>query len=994
MDLQEEKIEKIFSSALAEPDPSTRRTFIKEACGSDVELRSHVEALLDAHDRAGSFLEPLVLAPGETVASTPPESKFAEAPGKMVGRYKLIERIGEGGFGTVYLAEQSEPVRRQVALKIIKLGMDTEQVITRFETERQALAMMDHPGIAKVLDAGATESGRPYFVMELVKGVPITKYCDHNRLSVKDRLELFLAVCAAVQHAHQKGIIHRDIKPSNVLVALQDRTPVPKIIDFGIAKATRQRLTEKTFYTGLGEFVGTPEYMSPDQASISGMDVDTRTDIYSLGVLLYEVLTGKTPFDARALREASFAEMQRMIREVDPAKPSARLSLLTDELPAIATRRRTEPAALVKHLRGDLDWVVTKALEKDRVRRYQTANELANDIRRHLKNQPVVAGPPGLAYKLSKFARRNRVAVLASVLVAAAVLLGALLATAGYLQATRAKAALEVQAATSGAVSEFLQTLLGLADPSRAVGREVSVHYLLDEAAKEITAGALADQPEVEAAVRLTLGKTYEALGDYDSAELHFRTAEAISARGLGGDHSETLRARSALAGLFNSQSKYPQAESLARRTMAVQQRVAGPEHPDTLLTMNRLGVALSNQDKLVEAEVLHRQTWEIQRRVLGDEHLDTLRSLVDLGSVLLARGKHQRAEDLLGGALETERRVLGEEHPETLRAMNGLASALERQGKREKAEQLYRRSWELNRRILGPDHPRTQIPMNNLLRILIAEGKLDETRPLVAERLARLKRAAMRPEADALTLHAYAWELVTCEPKDMADPQAALPIARRAVELDGGKDANMLDTLALVYQMNGELDSAIATQNQAVARARAGGPHNVAEFEERLKELHVENNDLLAAARVSWEGLAAQLGESLMGDVLRGSSGSLALRGEERMAEGDFAEAEELLRACLMIRRKDLPEGHWLVAETQTLLGEAVVGQGKFAEGEGLLLQGFSGMKDNPQVPEDTKRAALLRLVRLYEAWKKPEQAREWGEQLRKRTDQANEGS
>ncbi len=981
MDLREDQIEQIFCSALDEPDPSTRQAFVREACGSDVELRSHVESLLDAHVRADGFLEPLVLGPGDTVASTPPDAPLSEILGKTIGRYKIIERIGEGGFGVVYLAEQTKPVRRRVALKIIKLGMDTEQVIARFETERQALAMMDHPSIAKVLDAGATESGRPYFVMELVKGVPITKYCDNNRLSIADRLGLFQAVCDAAQHAHLKGIIHRDIKPSNVLVALADDKPIPKVIDFGVAKATSQRLTEKTFYTGFGEFVGTPEYMSPDQASISGMDVDTRTDIYSLGVLLYELLTGKTPFDPQALRQASFTEMQRVIREVDPAKPSTRVSLLTDELPTIASRRRIEHAGLARALRGDLDWIVAKAMEKDRVRRYQTASELANDIRRHLKHEPVLAGPPGIIYKSSKFVRRNRIAVIASLLVAAALLLGTALATVGFVQATTARQAMEVQAARSGAVSVFLRDMLASVDPRRALGREVSIRYILDQAADRIAAGALADQPEVEADLRMTLGQTYEALGDYDSAERHLHTAESIRLRELGGDHQDTLRSQSALVGLLNNQAHYAQAESSARQTAAAQQRILGDEHPDTLITRNRLGIALSNQDKLAEAEALHRRTLQVQRRVLGNEHIDTLRSSVELGAVLLARGEHQQAENLLREALDAEQRVLGKEHPDSLTAMNSLALALERQKKYAKAENLYRESWALNRRIRGPDHPHTQITMNNLLRVLSTQGKVEETRPLVVERLARLKRVAQRPEADARTLSAYAWELITCELKDLCDPEAALPIARRAVELDGGKNASTLDTLALVYQLNGDLESAVATQRQAIALAEAGGPYNLGELEDRLREFQLLRGDVLGAVGISLGGLASRLGESLMTDDAL--ERSLVERGRKYIADGEFADAARLLRVCLLTRQKELPAEHWLIADTRSLLGEAVAGQGRFDEAEPLLLDGYAGLKTDREAPLERKREAALRIVRFYESWRKPEKAREWRQSL-----------
>src|SRR5262245_5676167 len=338
----------------------------------------------------------------------------SEQPGKLIGPYKLLERIGEGGFGSVWMAEQREPVKRRVAVKLIKLGMDTKQVIARFEAERQALAMMDHPNIAKVLDAGSTEAGRPYFVMEYIRGIPILEYCDRERLDTRARLELFTSVCHAIQHAHHKGIIHRDIKPSNVLVTLHDGVPVPKVIDFGIAKATNSELTTKTLFMAHRQFIGTPAYMSPEQAEMSGLDIDTRSDIYSLGVLLYELLTGTTPFDMRALLESGYAGMLRAIRELEPYKPSTRVSILGDTGTRTAQQRRVELKRLSVLLRGDLDWVVMKCLEKDRTRRYETANGLAADVLRHLHDEPVTAGPPSATYKLRKLVRRHRLAVIAA----------------------------------------------------------------------------------------------------------------------------------------------------------------------------------------------------------------------------------------------------------------------------------------------------------------------------------------------------------------------------------------------------------------------------------------------------------------------------------------------------------------------------------------------------------------------------------------------------
>ena len=457
--------EEIFDAASRLPQEN-RAGYLRDACGGDDALRQRVAALLDAHEKAGDYLADASTGSKRTIFVTVPVS---EKSGDKIGHYKLLQQIGEGGCGVVYMAEQEEPVRRRVALKVIKLGMDTKSVIARFEAERQALAIMDHPNIAKVLDAGATENGRPYFVMELVRGIKITDYCDQNKLTTEQRLRLFTQVCNAIQHAHQKGIIHRDIKPSNILVTLHDGVPVPKVIDFGIAKATQGRLTNQTLFTAFEQFIGTPAYMSPEQAEMSGLDVDTRSDIYALGVLLYELLTGRTPFDPNQLMQAGLDELRRTIREIEPVRPSTRLNtMLEADLTTVAQRRHADAPKLIHSLRGDLDWIVMKTLEKDRTRRYETANGLAMDIDRFLSNEPVLARPPSTLYRFQKLARRNKTVFAAAGAAIAALVLGLIVSLCLFVQA---RSALKRARAAELAEKQLRETAEQSADWSRKSAR-------------------------------------------------------------------------------------------------------------------------------------------------------------------------------------------------------------------------------------------------------------------------------------------------------------------------------------------------------------------------------------------------------------------------------------------------------------------------------------------------------------------------------------------
>lgn len=568
-----DRLIEVFNEAKARP-AAERESFLEEACGDEPALKEQVRSLLQAHERAGDFLR--------NTQVIPPVPLLTEKPGDRIGRYKLLEQIGEGGCGVVYMAEQEQPVRRRVALKVIKLGMDTKSVIARFEAERQALAMMDHPNIAKVLDAGATDTGRPYFVMELVRGIRITDYCDQNNISTEERLKLFTQVCQAIQHAHQKGIIHRDIKPSNILVTVSEpgAPGCPKVIDFGIAKATAgERLTDKTVFTAFEQFIGTPAYMSPEQAMMTSLDIDTRTDIYALGVLLYELLTGTTPFDAKDLMAAGLDAMRRTILEQEPERPSTRLStMLESDLTTIAKQRHSEPAKLGPLLRGDLDWIVMKALEKDRARRYETANGLATDIRRHLENEPVTARPPSNLYRFQKLARRNKLAFVAIAASTTALVLGVVVSTWQAVRATKAEKlakdrlaevaaerdAKEVARKDAEAISEFLGAVFQSPDPARD-GRTITVAETLDTAAKKLEID-LAGQPGNRAKLHAALGRTYHALGLYRQAITLLEQVRDYHLTTSGPEHPDTLRALGRLARSYQEVGRRDEALKLFGR--------------------------------------------------------------------------------------------------------------------------------------------------------------------------------------------------------------------------------------------------------------------------------------------------------------------------------------------------------------------------------------------------------------------------------------------
>jgi serine/threonine protein kinase/tetratricopeptide (TPR) repeat protein len=1000
-------VKQIFGEAL-DKRAVDRSMYLDAACAGDAGLRRLVETLLASAEKPDGFLSDATM---DTVIRETKAIK-AEGPGFRIGPYRLIEQIGEGGFGSVFMAEQERPVRRLVAFKIIKLGMDTKAVVGRFEQERQALAVMDHPHIAKVLDAGATETGRPYFVMELVKGDPITAYCDKNNLTIPERLTLFTQVCQAVQHAHTKGVIHRDIKPSNILVTTQDGIPNARVIDFGIAKATNHRLTEKTLFTEFRQLIGTPEYMSPEQAE-GGLDIDTRTDVYSLGVLLYELLSGVTPFDAKTLRSAAFAELQRIIREVDPPKPSTRLLQSHDTLAGIAAKRRTEPRRLTSTIRGELDWIVMKALEKDRGRRYDSAGNLAADVSHYLDGRPVDAAPPKASYRFRKFARRHRVVMTAASLVAAALLAGL---SAALWQASVAarqrdaanKAAGDAIAAKKEAedrrketeqISEFQASqlrgidveqmgerlrgdlLAGVKESGERTGltaaqiqdQQAQLAALLGNAsltgialktldqtiftrAMDAAEVQFKDLPLVKANLLQTLAVTMRELGIYERADAAQSEALSIRRTLLGEENEATLDSLAESVDLLQAEGKLAEAEPVYRDLMVKQTRAFGPDDRRTITSKSNLALALLMQNRLEEGEPLLKEVFERTRQLFGPDDPDAITTEDNLGGLACEQGRLAESEILFRDVLDRQRRAKGEGSREVAHALNNVGTAIERQGRLMESEPYYREALELARRHFGENHPDTLLFLNNVGFVLYEEGKYAEAEPVTRASLEGHKRVLGDDNWETLqSLHNLGLLLQATD--RAAEAEATLREAfdrrRRALGDDHPSTLQSMCSLGVLLREQGRLDEA-----EPLLRAS---------FEGRKRFLREGHADILQSMH--------ELGCLLT-------------------ARGEPSPAEVLLRQALAGREKVFGPESGLSAMTRSALGEALAAQGHWPDAEQQLLAAETHLAATRDGPARRHTDCMRAIITFYQQWDKADAGKGHDAKANEWTGRLNDGT
>jgi tetratricopeptide (TPR) repeat protein len=985
----------VFLKALALPGPGERAAYLDDACRDNPGLRAEVEALLAAHERLGGGLSPTTPLESPTAPPPGPRPEVADQAGAVLaGRYKLLERIGEGGMGTVWMAQQTEPVKRPVAVKLIKPGMDSRAVLARFEQERQALALMDHPNIAKVLDAGTAADGRPFFVMELVKGTAITKYCDQRRLTPAQRLELFAAVCQAVQHAHQKGVIHRDIKPSNVLVAQYDDRPVPKVIDFGVAKAVEQRLTEQTLHTGFGAVVGTLEYMSPEQASFNQLDVDTRSDIYSLGVLLYELLTGSPPLSRKELEQAGVLGMLRLIREQEPSKPSTKLST-AEGLPTLAANRGTEPKRLTALLRGELDWIVMKALEKNRERRYETALGFAQDVQRYLAGEPVLACPPSVWYRLRKQFQRHRGPLLAAAAVVLALTAGTVAATLGWLEARHQRDEAEASArkaeAAAGdervarqqeaaqrrqaeAVAQLLESLFGGINPWTGGNRTAEFREVLADRLAQVEADLdtkYEGQPVVRVRLRNALGMTRLGLGDTERAVALLEAARAEGAALEGGAGEYGLNAGGNLANAYVAAGRTAEGIAILER---LREPLAAlpPENNAALANLVNLGTAYSDAGRTQDAiRTLEDVRGRLETRY-GSDHVYTLAAMNSLALAYVRAGRYAESIALSETVSDRLTRTLGPRSPHTLTSRLNLAMAYQGAGQLDRALQLSEENLAAYKPSLGPLHPYTLTAQHNLAQVYYVRGETDKALALLEENVAARKaQLGANHPATLSSQAALAGLYYAMRRWDRAIPLLDQLLAAQKATLgpDHVETLRSMGNLAECYRVTHKLDRAVALGEQILAarRAKLGPDHpDTLITQNNLGLAYFDQGKLDLARSLFEQTLAAR--KARLGadhpDTLR----TMNCLAQAYKLGGELDRAAELFQLTLAGRKATLGADHPDTLLTMGSLGLVYARLGRFAEARPLFEAEVAGLEKRLGLARPETQGALGALAALYE--------------------------
>ncbi len=1017
------------SSLLArviELPPAERATFLRrvyaECPGLHEKLRELAAAL--AGEQEVKLPPPAPSSDDERARALELALLSTESTG-FAGPYKLLQKIGEGGFGIVWMAEQLTPLRRRVAVKILKGSMDAREVIARFEAERQALALMDHPNIARVFDGGETDDGRPYVVMELVRGVPITSYCDEHRLPPKARLQLFVTVCQAVQHAHQKGIIHRDLKPSNIIVSLHDGVPMAKIIDFGIAKATEARLTDKTLFTRFHAFIGTPAYTSPEQIEMGGLDVDTRSDIYSLGVLLYELLTGRPPFDPEVLKKSSLEEMRRIVREVDPPRPSQFVGTMSPERRStVAWQRSTEPQRLSLHLRGELDWIALRCLEKDRTRRYATAQDLAADVQRHLRDEPVLARPPSSTYRLRKLIRRHKFGFAAG-----AVTVAALIATFVAISMSLVR--------ERRATRKTAQVVQFVNDMMSGVGPNVALRAIADSTTRRLGAD-LRDDSEVAADLRDTLGGVYIGLGESEIAERVLREAVEMHRATTGAESTATANSLHLLGVALRGRNKILEAEAACQNALAIQKKRFGENHPIVADTLYDLAFVRSPQRAPADRRAMLEQVLAIREQAFGPQHPKVAQAIAGLGTSAQLEFNHNEGARRHAEALAMRRRLLGDDHPEVADSLVALGECyLPELDHRNDAADAFSKAFALRRKLLGDAHPRVIMPFLGLVGQLSAQTAAPEQIGVVREFVSSQRRLVPR---DSILLAPSLLALASLESDGIGgcgSGNALVQEARALLAASPGRGGLLDDEIirAMMFfswsKFVGNVPAEgliMAEEAVKLAHATFGSDdegelpptHTLAWINLALDRKDVavplfENAVRLLSVHRGYQSAIRMLDQAALAECYRAThrataarellEGALAAHREKftpaggvtliglieaelgitLVGEHRYAEAETVLRQALLEYERISPLSRRLRPPQRAFsaLGLALAGQGKFREGEPLVIRGAEELRANePKLAGNRAglaQAAAAAVIEFYSAWNRPEKVAEW---------------